>query len=337
MRKHAQEKVEQIAAARGLTAEQLGDRLVPDFGLDAAGSLVLDYGPRRFTAGFDASLRPYVVDASGKVRANLPKPGVRDDAELAPAAHRRFAELKKDVRAVAGVQLRRMELAMATGRRWSADEFREFFVEHPLMWHVARRLVWMAEHDGTGRAFRIAEDRTFADAADRAYTPPDGAAIGIAHPARLGPAVRNWTRLFADYEIAQPFPQLDREVHELTAPERAGDRLARFEGTPVPVGNVLRLERRGWLRGPVNSDGGIECLVRPAGNGRYVVVTLDPGLFVGYVTESGDQKMEAVWIGTDPEPGWSSHTRRERERCAFGELDPVTASEVLGDLTAVLA
>lgn len=334
LRKHAQEKVERIAAARGLTAEQLGDRLVPDFGLDAAGSLVLDYGARRFTAGFDESLRPYVVDENGKVRANLPKPGVRDDPERAPAAHRRFAELKKDVRAVAGVQLRRMELAMATGRRWSADEFREFFVEHPLMWHVARRLVWIAEHDGTGRAFRIAEDRTFADAADRAYAPPDGAAIGIAHPVRLGHAVRNWARLFADYEIAQPFRQLDREVRALTARERAAGRLARFEGTTVPVGNVLRLERRGWRRGPVNSDGGIECLVRPAENGRYVVVTLRPGLFVGYVTESGDQRLEAVWIGTDPD-GFA-HERREGGACTFADLDPVTASEVLDDLTAVV-
>lgn len=336
LRKRAAEKVEQIAAARGLTAEQLGDRLVPDFGLDAAGALVLDYGPRRFVAGFDASLKPYVVDESGKVRTNLPKPGVRDDAALAPAAHRRFAELKKDVRAIAGVQLGRMERAMATGRRWSVPEFREFFVEHPLMWHVARRLVWFAEDGGAAKAFRIAEDRTFADAADAAYTPPDGAAITIAHPVRLGDAVRIWTRRFDDYEITQPFRQLDREVHALTARERAGDRLARFEGTTVPFGSVLRLERRGWRRGPVNSDGGIECLVRPAGDRRFVVVTLETGLFVGYVSESGDQTLQAVWIGTDPAPDVFSHENPGRERCTFADLDPVTASEVLDDLTAVV-
>ncbi|MFV2171689.1 DUF4132 domain-containing protein [Actinomadura sp. LOL_016] len=336
LRKHAQEKVEQIAAARGLTPEELGDRLVPDFGLDATGALALDYGPRRFTAGFDAALKPYVVDESGKVRANLPKPGVRDDPELAPAAHRRFAELKKDVRAIAGVQLGRMERAMATGRRWSVAEFREFFVEHPLMWHLARRLVWIAEDGGAAKAFRIAEDRTFADAADAGYTPPDGAAVTIAHPVRLGNAVRTWARRFDDYEIAQPFRQLDREVHALTARERAGDRLARFEGTTVPFGNVLRLERRGWRRGPVNSDGGIECLVRPAEDGRHVVVTLKTGLFVGYVSESGDQTLEAVWIGTDPAPDGFAHENPGRERCTFADLDPVTASEILGDLTAVV-
>ena len=46
--------------------EQLADRLVPDFGLDADGSLGLDYGPRRFTVGFDEPLKPYVVDEDGK-------------------------------------------------------------------------------------------------------------------------------------------------------------------------------------------------------------------------------------------------------------------------------
>ncbi|MFD0857105.1 DUF4132 domain-containing protein, partial [Actinomadura adrarensis] len=67
--------------------------------------------------------------------------------------------------------------------------------------------------------------------------------------------------------------QLGRETHALSAEQKASGRLARFEGVTVPFGNVLRLERRGWYRGPVDSDGGISCLVRPARDGRYVVVT----------------------------------------------------------------
>ena len=56
----------EVAAGLGLTAEQLADRLVPDFGLDADGSMVLDYGPRRFVVGFDEQLKPYVADEAGK-------------------------------------------------------------------------------------------------------------------------------------------------------------------------------------------------------------------------------------------------------------------------------
>ena len=64
---------------------------------------------------------------------------------------------------------------MVDRRRWSVREFEEFLVRHPRMWHIARRLVWLAGIDGetgagtgTGAvAFRLAEDRTFADVADK--------------------------------------------------------------------------------------------------------------------------------------------------------------------------
>ncbi|MEV0666487.1 DUF4132 domain-containing protein [Actinomadura luteofluorescens] len=337
LKQRAQEKVEQIAATRGLTTEQLGDRLVPDLGLDADGTLVLDYGPRRFTAGFDEALRPYVIDQAGKHRPSLPKPGQRDDATLAPAAYRRFTDLKKDVRAIAGLQLQRLERSMTTGRRWPLPEFREFFAGHPLVWHIARRLVWVAEHGGTVTAFRLAEDRTFAGVDDDGVAVPDDAVIGIAHPLHLGKALPAWAQVFADYEILQPFPQLGREVHALTGEEKATARLTRFEGVTVPFGNVLRLERRGWYRGPVDSDGGVSCLVRPVGADRYVVVTLATGLYVGYVSESGDQTIEAVWVGADPAPEYFSHSASEAAPHSFAELDAVTASEVLADLTAVVS
>ncbi|MFD0539386.1 hypothetical protein ACFQY7_42265 [Actinomadura luteofluorescens] len=72
LRKKAQERVGALAEDLGLTPEQLGDRLVPDFGLDERGELFLDYGPRGFTAGFDERLRPYVVDGDGRRRAASP-------------------------------------------------------------------------------------------------------------------------------------------------------------------------------------------------------------------------------------------------------------------------
>ena len=49
----ARQKMEDVSEGLGLSAEQLADRLVPDFGLDRDGSMLLDYGPRRFNVGFD--------------------------------------------------------------------------------------------------------------------------------------------------------------------------------------------------------------------------------------------------------------------------------------------
>ncbi|NNH73766.1 DUF4132 domain-containing protein [Nocardia uniformis] len=216
LRSTAEECLARAATKRGLGIDELADRLVPDFGLDADGTLALDYGSRRFTVGFDENLTPFAVDEAGVNRQTLPEPGIIDDRTLAPAAYHRFNELRNQARVVAGDQIRRLELAMVTGRRWSAAEFERYLVTHPLLRHIARRLVWT-----TGEiSFRLAEDFTPTDIDDTTITLPETARIGIAHPVELGAEASGWRGVFADYEIAQPFPQLRRPVDDPTETER---------------------------------------------------------------------------------------------------------------------
>ncbi|MEW2352323.1 DUF4132 domain-containing protein [Spirillospora sp. NPDC029432] len=319
----AGEKIEEVAGRLGLTGEQLADRLVPGYGLDADGGMTLDYGPRRFTVGFDEQLKPYVTDAEGRRRAALPKPGAKDDPDLAPAAHAAFSRLKKDVRAAVPNQVRRLELAMTTGRAWTLAEFRDLLVHHPLMWHLVRRLVWAAD----GTAFRLAEDRTFADIDDKAFTPDENATITLPHAVSLD---RAWRHVLADYEIVQPFPQVDRPVHHLTGDERGAVRLARFEGRTAPWGKVLGLQKRGWYRGEPQDNGTERWISRPVPGGLHVVIGLDPGIQVGYGDQNEDQILDVVWLAAEPGDfrGGDDHPR-------FGGLDAVTVSEVLADLAAI--
>ncbi|MFD7657828.1 DUF4132 domain-containing protein [Actinosynnema sp. NPDC059797] len=326
LKQRAQEKVAAVAEQLGLTAEQLADRLVPDFGLDDAATLVVDYGPRRFTVGFDEQLKPYVLDEDGKRRKDLPKPGVKDDAK-AEAEHKRFAALKKDVRTVAADQIDRLELAMVMGRRWSAAEFRDLLAGHPLLWHIVRRLVWVT--DG-GASFRVAEDRTFADSSDDAFELPDDARVGVAHPLHLGDELAAWSEVFADYEILQPFPQLGRPVHALGEREREARRLERFEGSVVPVGRLLGLTKRSWERGQPQDAGVEPWILRPLPGGAAVVVNLDPGIAVGIPHEFPEQKLTEIWVDGSGRGDW-----RPRGDLAFGELDAVTASELLAEFTAL--
>jgi hypothetical protein len=182
-----------------------------------------------------------------------------DDEELAPAAYKRFTDLKKDVRTVAVGQVRGMETAMVDRRGWTPAEFCSFFVDHPLVWHVARRLVWVAEERGgaTIGAFRVAEDRTPAGLEDEPFKVPQDAVIRIAHPLDLEGKVAVWSQVFAGYGILQPFPQLQRQVHVLSERERAAGRLERFGQITVPVRGVLALVGRGWERG-VPLEGGLQ-------------------------------------------------------------------------------
>ncbi|NEC63441.1 DUF4132 domain-containing protein [Streptomyces sp. SID9727] len=331
LKTRATEKIAEVAAGLGLTGEQLSDRLVPDLGLDADGSTVVDYGGRTFTVGFDEQLRPCVRDGDGELRKDLPKPGAKDDPELAPAERKRFMALKKEVRTLASDQVRRLEAAMLADRSWTAREFTELFVGHPLVWHLVRRLVWLSEADGVTTAFRVAEDRTFAGSGGDAFALPEGATVRLPHPLRLGEAVAVWSEVFADHGIAQPFPQLGRPVYALTEEEAAGHRLGRFEGFKVPTGRVLGLERYGWQRGNPEDNGVERWISKRLGDGCHLVIALDGGIAIGAVDTYPEQTLETVWLDVEPSDYW--HHRPHDLR--FDGLDAVTASELLADLTAL--
>ncbi|WP_330179526.1 DUF4132 domain-containing protein [Nocardia sp. NBC_01503] len=315
LRRVAGEFLAGAARSRGLTAEELADRLVPDLGLDARGTLVLDYGARAFTVGFDETLTPFVIDAAGKPRKSLPKPAASDDSELAPAAYQRFTALKKLARGTASDQIRRLERAMVTGRDWSPADFEQYLVTPPLIRHITRRLVFT-----TGDlTFRVAEDRTLADIDDAAVELADTARVRIAHPLELGDTIEAWGEVFADYEITQPFRQLDRPVYELTADERASGDLSRFADVTVPVGALLGLVGRGWERGYAQ-DGGVQHeLIRSIPEGPDLVVELDPGIYAGEAHASGDQRLIRIRFTAPPSDA----------------IGPVLASELMADLAGL--
>jgi hypothetical protein len=166
----------------------------------------------------------------------------------------------------------------------------------------------------------LAEDRTVADVNDDVVELAEDAVVRIAHPVHLAESLSGWAEVFADYEILQPFPQLGRPVHVLTEDERTASELKRFQNVTVPVGKVLGLTGRGWqLDEP--REGGVRYSVGLSTPSGTVMVELDPGIPVGDVMRSEQQTLTAVVLGGGPR--------------TFGDLDPISASEVLADLTSL--
>ncbi|PWK82798.1 putative DNA-binding WGR domain protein [Lentzea atacamensis] len=327
LKTRAQEKIAQIAAELGLSRDQLSDRLVPRLGLDDAATLVIDYGPRRFTVGFDEQLKPFVLDPDGKRRKDLPKPAAKDDQDKAPLEHRRFAALKKDVRTIAADQIQRLERAMVDQRTWTAEEFHTVLAAHPLLWHLVRRLVWITDE---GLSFRLAEDRTLADAADDEITLPDNAVVRVAHPVSLQAEPR-WGEVFADYEILQPFPQLGRPVHLLAPGDDVLPHLEKYCNVPRPIGKILGLTKKGWVRGEPQ-DAGVECwITRPLPGGGALVASLDPGIAVGAVDVFPEISFTDMWFSPTGNGDWSAPKNAPR---TF-DVDPITVSELLSELESL--
>ncbi len=336
LRQRAREKIAEIAARRGLSQEELADRLVPDLGLDAGGTLELSFGSRSFRVGFDEQLKPFVRGDDGKQRANLPKPRKDDDPESAKAASARYKALKKDVRALAGLELIRLERAMCGQRRWRLEDFKQFLVEHPLLGHLVRRLVW-GRYDAEGElldAFRVAEDGSFADAGDEELVLSEGTLIGIAHPVELGAErLAAFGEILADYEILQPFPQLERKVSQLTAEERQAMVLTRWKGQDVPFGRVLKLEKLGWIRGAPQDGGYCYWYERPVNEQMRLYLYIEPGIRIGDVDAWEEQTVYVVEIDR-PEyvPTGINDSNQSDSGIPFSALDDITISEMLREL-----
>ena len=339
LQERAKEKIADIAESRELTVAELEDRLAPDLGLDDNGSLLLDFGPRQFTVSFDETLKPFVRDVSGSRLKDLPKPNKSDDESRSNDAVNRYKLLKKDARTVAAQQVARLESAMCLRRRWSPENFQLFLVEHPLVRHLTRRLIWgvYSAENQLLACFRVAEDNSYSTADDDLFTLPEGdISIGIPHVLEISPTdAAAFGQLFADYELLPPFRQLDRNSYALTEAERNASELTRWAGRKCPSGRVMGLANKGWMRGEPQDGGWIGWMIKPLGR-RSLIMEIDEGFAVGMSPAelSAEQLLSKLWLweGKAESYGWGSNSTQEAQ---FSVLDAITASELINDIEAL--
>ncbi|HPH66787.1 MAG TPA: DUF4132 domain-containing protein [Kofleriaceae bacterium] len=323
----AAERIKALADARGLTSAELQDRLVPTLGLDETGGTKLDFGPRHFVLSFDEALRPIVRDATGKLLKDLPKPGKTDDAAIAKASAARFAGLKKDSRTSATLQLTRLERMMQSQRSVTGAQFLQYFVQHPWMVHLSRRLVWGVRNpDGAIAAtLRVAEDGTLASITDDVMTIAPTDAIVLMHPLRLDPAaLAAWARVFADYELLQPFLQLARPTYAVTEAEAASQTLARFAGKQVHPRTLRQLEAKGWALVVDSWIGSMDRPVALTATAATTTATMEfqPGWYPG----AGSDELEAQTLAAI-----------ELNTGHWAAVDKLAFSELIHDVTELFA
>jgi predicted DNA-binding WGR domain protein len=337
LKQKAQEMMEGVAQSRGLTREQLADRIVPDCGLDERGSRVFDFGPRQFRFVLGPEMKPLVRDGAGKVRSDLPSPTKADDSDKAGAAVADWKLLKKTLREVLKVQADRLEDAMITGRRWTAEEFPALLVKHPLMVNLVRQLV-LAAYDDAGKVrktFRVTEDQTLADHNDEEVDLSSSGNIGVVHPAHLDEAVKSaWGQVLSDYEIIPPFAQLGRDICRPNPEDLESTEITRYRGPKIP-GIVLygMLERSHWLRDTPADGGGFVQHSKYFPSVDLTAFIRYTGLSIGYYEQK--QELEAVYfVPGHVEPTWWGE---HKNRLKVKNVDTVVVSEVLRLANAIVS
>lgn len=329
--------VGEIAKERGMTRDELEDRVVPDCGLDENGKREFSFGERSFSFILGGDLKAMVKDNAGKVRSDLPAATSKDNADVAATSISEWKQLKKQIKEVATIQSRRLENAMITGRRWNQEDFQSLLVRHPLMTHLAQKLIW-ATFDATGKkssTFRITEEKDLANADDDSFEIPKEHVVGLAHPMELTEAeLAQWGEVLSDYELVAPFPQLGREIYRLEAGEETQANWTRFSGVKLPAPTlVFALEKLGWLRGEA-MDGG--CFAEhskefPSAN-ITAVVTYDGTVGMGYIDPNENLTLVDVFFV----PGLHNRTdfnwMGNKNSIPLSQVSEIVISEVIADM-----
>lgn len=156
------------------------------------------------------------------------------------------------------IQAQRLEESLSKQRLWSADEWKSLFVDNVIMQKFAVGLIWGTYEDGVLiSTFRYMEDGTFNSVDEDEVDLPSGAQVGLIHPLELDQAtLEGWITQLEDYEIKQPFEQLNREIHQPEDEDKTKneyDRLPESDFSPTSFPKAL--EKYGWIKGPAQ-DGG---------------------------------------------------------------------------------
>jgi len=257
----AGETMTAAAESLGMTVEELSDKIVPNLGFDERGELTLDTGVRKFTVKLKANLTVELINQEGKILKSFPASNAQEDLTYTYAeAKSDFATLKKELKSLVAMQALRLQQSLAKGKKWTKESFEELFIQNPIMQVFATALIFGVYKEGKPEiTFRYSGDGSYADINDNTFTLDNDAEIRLVHPVEMKPEdIKQWKQQLDDYELTQPFPQLNRPVFDAASvTSRTYDA---FSGVYVNDYFGKRMHRMGWDRDPSGDAGSYYCI-----------------------------------------------------------------------------
>ena len=249
----------QAAERSGVSREELEDISVDGYGLD-------DQGARTFAVG-DASARLQLVAGGGvlvswwSAEGKLLKSPPTHVKKAFSKEVRALAPMAKEIEQAYAAQRFRLESSFLMPRLIPSRHWRQYYVEHPLLGFLGRRVIWVFsdgkgwERSGIWRDGRVCDGAGnslgLAGIDDGDDQAPAGHAIKVRlwHPlASAAAEVQLWrARIFSD-AIRQPFRQAFREFYQVSEDERQTRMYSnRFAGIYLRQHQLASLCRtRGW-------------------------------------------------------------------------------------------
>lgn len=241
--KRLNQEIDRLSEKLGVNPDDIADESVDDCGLDATCSRSWLLGDYLVTVKLGAQ--------GGITRVVLR--GGKEVKDVPPAVRKQHAPTWSEVTAAAkllketvSAQRQRLEQAMVDGRRWDVTQWDRVFRSHPILWNLARRLVWEAE---AGEAKVLAMPAADGWTGQHVDQIPISTQLRLAHAVTMSPAEQShWQHRIVSEEIVQPFKQVFRETYFVTPAEvQDGHRSHRFSGHVIPNQMMYALAKgRSW-------------------------------------------------------------------------------------------
>lgn len=197
----------------GITEEVSSERFIPTFEFHGAQRCEPIGGACSMEFRIDgATSNIRYLNAEGKELKSLP-------SAVKKAHSPRIKELKllaKELQQTLLAQRDRIDGLFISNRTWDGLTWQRFYIDHPIVSGIARRLIWQCD----GKAI-IAQSDRFEDVAGGPVAVSPDSQITMWHPV-FQPAeeVLQWRERLAQLSLTQPLKQAHREIYLLTEAER---------------------------------------------------------------------------------------------------------------------
>jgi hypothetical protein len=325
----------EIAAVElGISVYELGDRIVPDFGFEGLFKS-FDINGAVYRAFIDSNFKIAFFDEDNRKIKSLPAGAPQEIKE-------ELKSIAKEVRDITKSQSSRLEYYLIIQRRWSFAKWQQFFLNNPVMFIYATKLLWgVFDNDNKLLAiFRCDEDTTLLDIDDEEIVIDESHSIAMVYPTQLSKeTLTNWNERFYKLRIEPIFPQLNRKLPDLSNIDLKRKIITQFEGRPMKTESIRStLEKCGWQKGPTG-DGGMVESFRLANDLLNLCVVIEvEGVGAGYGW-GAEEKLGRLYIinnATQPRYG-SVYIKDENDAklVAFNTLPEIFLNEIFAALQAI--
>lgn len=327
-----------VAEELGISPYDLADSIIPNFGFDGLFRR-FEIGDESYRAFINTDFKIMFLNEDNKLLKSPPKDINKELAE-------ELKEISKEIKDIVKSQSNRLEQYLIIQRKWSSEKWQSFFLENPIMFVYAVRLIWGA-YNSSGEllfTFRCEQDQTLINEEGDEIALLPTLQIGMVHPISLSSqSIDFWSSSLYDANLQPIFPQLNRMVVSLKEQDCSLKMSEEF--SDVAIGGyafVNKMDKLGWVRGSVVDAGGISSYYKDFSEAGITAIIIQKGMIsVGYLEENAE--LGSLMFVHKGKVAFGSYVYDEPENIHdtrlidFGNVPPIVYSEVMADMISLKA